>query len=258
MVCRYPAGMTATRKAAVIDEIEHLDLSSPHDGLIDRIATEVPDPRDPRGVRHSVASIIAVATVAVLGGAKSFRAVGEVAADLPAQILERLRCRIRPDTDGERVAPTESTIRRNLGRLDGDALDRCVSRWLKDELTAGRLKTDGELAALSLDGKWLRGTAKCGADQLKLFAAVTHGTTTVAAQVQVDDTSNETTAFEPLLDELGDDLDGTVITADAAHTTARNARSIVDRNGHYLLQVKKNQPKLYDTVTTLHPGSFSP
>jgi hypothetical protein len=125
--CRYPV-MTATRKAAVIDEIEDLDLSSPGNGLLDRLTAEVPDPRDPRGVRHSVASIIAVATVAVLGGAKSFRAVGETAADLPAQILERLRCRIRPDTDDQRVAPTESTIRRNLGRLDADALDRCVSR----------------------------------------------------------------------------------------------------------------------------------
>jgi hypothetical protein len=256
LVGRDLSTMTPTRKAAVIAEINQLDLTSPG-GLLERIAREVPDPRDPRGIRHSVTSIVAIAAVAVIGGAKSFRAIGEAAADLPAQVLERLRCRVRPNSGNVRVAPAESTIRRNLARLDGDALDRCLNRWLLDELAAGRLDPDGELAAIALDGKWLRGTAKQGSDQVKLFAAVIHGTGTVAAQTQVDDTSNETTAFGPLLDELGD-LDGAVITADAAHTSTRNARSVVDRNGHYLLQVKKNQPKLYETVTTLDPGSFSP
>jgi hypothetical protein len=54
-----------------------------------------------------VTSIVAIAAVAVIGGAKSFRAIGEAAADLPAQVLERLRCRVRPNSGNLRVAPAE-------------------------------------------------------------------------------------------------------------------------------------------------------
>ena len=38
---------------------------------------EVPDPRDPRGVRHTLASLLLAAVAAVLAGARSFTAIGE-------------------------------------------------------------------------------------------------------------------------------------------------------------------------------------
>jgi hypothetical protein len=51
----------------------------------------VPDPRDPRGVRHTLTSLLLAAVAAVLAGARSFTAIGERAADAPAlpQILKR-------------------------------------------------------------------------------------------------------------------------------------------------------------------------
>ncbi|WP_420497449.1 transposase family protein [Parafrankia sp. FMc2] len=41
----------------------------------------VPDPRKPRGRRHSLAVVLTLATCAVLAGARSFTAIGEWAAD---------------------------------------------------------------------------------------------------------------------------------------------------------------------------------
>ncbi|MGV9713222.1 transposase family protein [Gordonia sp. NPDC003424] len=37
----------------------------------------IPDPRDPRGVRHPLLEILVIAAAAVLGGARSFAAIGD-------------------------------------------------------------------------------------------------------------------------------------------------------------------------------------
>ncbi|WP_308432065.1 transposase family protein [Streptomyces cinnamoneus] len=46
-------------------------------GLLERLA-QVPDPRDPRGVRHALAAVLALSTCAVLTGATSLLAVRRV------------------------------------------------------------------------------------------------------------------------------------------------------------------------------------
>lgn len=44
--------------------------------LLERLA-QVPDPRDPRGVRHALTVVLALTACAVLAGATSLLAVGE-------------------------------------------------------------------------------------------------------------------------------------------------------------------------------------
>ena len=39
---------------------------------------QVPDPQDRRGVRHSAGSLLALAAAAVLAGARSFAAIGDM------------------------------------------------------------------------------------------------------------------------------------------------------------------------------------
>ena len=47
----------------------------------------VPDPRDPRGVRHSLTSMLLASVAAVLAGARSLAAIGEWIADAPPGVL---------------------------------------------------------------------------------------------------------------------------------------------------------------------------
>jgi hypothetical protein len=54
--------------------------------LLEQLAL-VPDPRDRRGVRHSLTSLLLAAVAAVLAAARSFTAVGEWVADAPRQVL---------------------------------------------------------------------------------------------------------------------------------------------------------------------------
>ena len=54
---------------------------------------QVPDPRDPRGVRHTLTSLLLATAAAVLAGARSFTEIGEWAADAPARVLGALGVR---------------------------------------------------------------------------------------------------------------------------------------------------------------------
>jgi hypothetical protein len=51
----------------------------------------VPDPRNPRGVRHRISTILALAVCAVLVGCRSFTAIGQWAAGASDQVLTTLR-----------------------------------------------------------------------------------------------------------------------------------------------------------------------
>lgn len=238
------------RRSAIVD-CNVLDFDS-SDGLLARLG-RLPEHRSARGIRHSIASILAVAIVATLSGAKSFRGIGEVAADLPQDVLERLGCKYHP-TRRCYVAPSENTLRTTLQRVDADALDKVVGSWLADQ---DRGQPAGPVG-LAVDGKWLRGTGNSGAEQIKLFAALDHCSGSVLGQTQVPENTTEASAFGPLMNQLGG-LDGKVITADAAHTTQANARQVVeDHHGDYVFALKGNQPTAEATAKTLPGGSFSP
>ncbi|MFK4227969.1 transposase family protein [Streptomyces sp. NPDC019890] len=87
----------------------------------------MPDPRDPRGVRHALVVVLALTACAVPAGATSLLAVGEWITGAPPSVLERLG--VRPDPlSPKRCLPAEAMVRRLLGRIDGDALDRAVGR----------------------------------------------------------------------------------------------------------------------------------
>ena len=71
----------------------------------------LPDPRDRRGMRFTLACVIAVAIAARLAGCDSFTAVGEWAASRPQRVLKALGCPLSKRA-GVHVAPSEKTVRR--------------------------------------------------------------------------------------------------------------------------------------------------
>jgi len=215
---------------------------------------QVPDPRDPRGVRHTLTSLLVAAVAAVLAGAQSLAAAGEWVADAPPQVLAALGIRRDPLT-GRFQPPAEATIRRVLESVDAEALEAAVGSWLAGRLQASDQRPGrGRRArrALAVDGKALRGTrhASGGGQAVHLLAVADQQASAVLAQAAVDGKTNEITAFAPLLEPL--DLAGAVITADALHTQREHAQFLVsDKHAHYILVVKRNQPSLYAQVKNL-------
>jgi DDE_Tnp_1-associated len=137
-------------------------------GLLEVLA-QVPDPRGRRGRRFGLVFLLAVAVICVLVGAKSFREIGDQAADLPQELLAALGGRPRPLRRAI-TAPSEKRIRTLLQDLDAAALDVITGGWPRALAAAGRL--DRLLTAIAIDGKWLRGV---GDGQVKLFATTRTG-----------------------------------------------------------------------------------
>ncbi|WP_406416020.1 transposase family protein [Streptomyces sp. NBC_00873] len=103
-------------------------------GLLERLA-EVPDPPDPRGVRHTLAAVLALTACAVLARARSLPAVGEWLADVPPHVLAMVGARPDPRTRSRVTGCAPSAV----GRESGDRAD----------LRAGREKRQPWQAPLS-------------------------------------------------------------------------------------------------------------
>jgi predicted transposase YbfD/YdcC len=215
-------------------------------GLLEVLA-QVRDPRRRRGRRFSLVFVLAVAVACVLAGARSFREIGDHAADLPQQVLARLGGR-RHLLRGRIVAPSEKRIRTLLQSLDARNLDEVTGAWLRALADAGRL--DSLLTAIAIDGKWLRGVGD--GQQVKLFAAMLHERKVVIAQHAIPEDTNEITQVKALLDPV--DLTSAVVTGDAAHAQRETAAYIAGppedggRGSAYFLYVKANQPGLQQAV----------
>jgi len=202
----------------------------------------VPDRRQAQGKRHPLSAMLLLACVAMLCGAKSESAIAEWAANYP-----HWRARLgftHPK------GPHQSTVQRVLARVDCRAVEDAVAAWVQQVLAACS-PPDAPLpfAAMAIDGKTLRTSAKSGACDAHLVSALRQRLGVVLGQVAVPDKTNEITAMDDLLVRLV--LAGWVVTTDALFTQTDIAQTILDAGGDYLLAVKENQPTLYEDVTIL-------
>ena len=199
----------------------------------------VADPRKRRGVRHGLVGVLTSVVCAVTAGARSFVAIAEWVADLPAEVSAALGV--------DQRCPSESAIRRLLGRVDADLFDAVIGGFVQ-RLCATRAPA-GRRRVLAVDGKTLRGSRHATTDRevpgKHLLAVIDQHTRTVLTQIGVDGKSNEITAFTPLLHRLTHlSLAGVVITADAMHTQRDHVTWLTSRGAHWVLTVKGNQPGL--------------
>ena len=175
-----------------------------------QVLRNITDPRDRRGARHSLFTVLSLAVTGVLAGCCNLTAIWEHATDLTGADLEAL------GLEKGQTLPSESTIRRVLQDLDPADVDAHLRSWL-----CTRTGTIEGRTVIAVDGKTMRG-ARTGKDPAPhLLAALDQATGTVLAQARVADKSNEIPALRELLKPL--DLDGVVVSADAMHTQTDTA-----------------------------------
>jgi len=234
--------------AALADQVEGVELPDPVAVAPDlrSALAGVADPRKRRGVRHGLVGVLTSVVCAVTAGARSFVAIAEWVADLPAEVSAALGV--------DQRCPSESAIRRLLGRVDADLFDAVIGGFVQ-RLCATRAPA-GRRRVLAVDGKTLRGSRHATTDGevagKHLLAVIDQHTRVVLGQVDVEGKTNEITAFIPLLDTLtGIDLAGTVITVDALHTQREHVTELAARGAHWVLSVKGNQPRLRRQLAAL-------
>ena len=190
----------------------------------------VPDPRDPRGVRHCLASILAMCTAAAVCGCTSLEDVTAWVLAADPQVLAVLGC---PRNGlGICVPPHPDTIVLVFTLISAQQLADHAGEFLARRAAAGpHPRQRAGLAAARNGRQGLRGAA--GPDGLipYLLAAATHDTTAVIAERLIGPKTNEVPEFAPLLRELNArvPLAGHVNTIDAGHTVRSHAVSQMPR-----------------------------
>jgi predicted transposase YbfD/YdcC len=210
-----------------------MEVEAPR-GLL-RFFDELEDPRMERTKLHSLQDILFIAICGVICGADSWTEVeefGEVREDWFRQFLNL-----------PNGIPSHDTFGRVFSKLDPSQLERCFSAWMATlaETSQGRL--------VAIDGKTLRRSfdKASGKAAIHMVSAWCETNQMVLGQLATEEKSNEITAIPRLLEML--DITDCVVTIDAMGCQKAIAEKIIERKGHYVLQVKDNQKGLHDLLT---------
>ena len=175
--------------------------------------TAVPDPRCRRGQRYQLAPVLALSVCAMVCGARSLYAIAQWGRDHRQQVCEALGIT-------RLTTPDSSTLHRIFRRLDVEAFESVLGRWL-----SARSLQAGE--AVALDGKTLRGIHGDQLPGVHLVAAFTHDSGLVLTQEAAPGKGQELAAVMTVLARL--DLQGHVVTGDALLAQRELCRQVVKK-----------------------------
>lgn len=136
---------------------------------------------------------------------------------------------------------SEATISRMLSGMDEEMFALILADW------AGRILKEHGIHII-IDGKALRG----GTEKIKggkvpyVLNAMDAATQLVIGQLALTEKSNEAAAIPLLLKQLN--ISGNTFTIDAIGTNQYIMESILGCGGHLVLQVKRNNPALYEEI----------
>jgi predicted transposase YbfD/YdcC len=141
--------------------------------------------------------------------------------------------------------PCAATLYHVLRQLDGSLVEATLGAWAASVLTA-LPPAPGELEALAIDGKTLRGSRQQAAPAVHLLSVRSHRSGLTRWQQAVADKTNEIPVLEDVLRGLL--VEGRVITVDALLTQRAIADRIVQGGGDDVRLVKGNQPQLQHDI----------
>jgi len=190
---------------------------------------------DPRGsnTHFRIGPVLTLVVMALLSGARDVAQIARFATRLQPQQRAALALPIKKGTRRFYEVPGYSVFYTLLKRLDPEVLAQAINGWLREH--AGTLPS-----ALSLDGKMIR-------EVMGTVTLADHQDGSPVALAMMDQKEGtlrcEQTAAMALVASLPT-LEGQTLTADPLHCQRGLARTIVDKGGDYLFQIKGNQKKL--------------
>lgn len=188
------------------------------------------DPRDIRGKKYKLIDILIMTIYGILCGLTDFTNIADFLKIKEDYFTELLGL--------ENGTPSHDCLSDIFARIDSKKFMEIFIEWIKEILVSANGKN------ISIDGKAIRSAIDKinGGNTPYIVSAFIGEIGLSIGQVKVDDKSNEITAIPDLLDLLN--IEGATITIDAIGTQEEIANKIVDKKGHYVLKVKKNQKEL--------------
>jgi predicted transposase YbfD/YdcC len=197
---------------------------------------------DPRAANasHPLADVLFCVIVAVCCGADSFVAAELVANERKAFIKKYVPLR--------RGVPSHNCMGHVFGSIDPKQFLGAFADFM--ERLTGRPRKD----IINIDGKSLRGVVGAAntrdpdavAEQVQMINAFSAVRRIVLGQIRSAQVVSEVKGAQELLALL--EINGCVVTADAAHTTQGTLGLIKERGGDAVVAVKANTPKLSSDI----------
>jgi len=196
---------------------------------------DLPDPRLASRCAYPLQEMLLVALCAIASDADDWVHVAEWG-ELKLDWLRRFL----PFEGG---IASHDTFSRLFAMLDAERFGACFVAWMSQlcPTLAGQ--------SIAIDGKSVRGSHDGGTGMVHLVSAWHNGMGVTLGQVRTAAKSNEITAIPELLDAL--DIAGATITMDAMGCQREIVQQIVERQGHYIIGLKNNQPTLAQAVEAL-------
>lgn len=143
--------------------VPRMKLSAEHMQSLPAFFRQITDPRRAQGRRHPLPAVLAIATAAVLCGARGYQAISDWAQALSPRARARFRCRYR---NGHYFAPSKSILRDVLMRVDPVELDQAFQQW---NANYGALDE-----SLAIDGKTLCNALDEAGRQTHVMSVIGH------------------------------------------------------------------------------------
>jgi hypothetical protein len=209
-----------------------LPLKAPEVASLREVFVKAPDPRA-SNTKYRTAPVLVIISLALLAGRREIAEIARFATTLTPPQRRRLGLPRKKGTRAFYEVPGYDVFYQVLTRMDPEEFAKRLSHWLSSR--AGSLPM-----ALAMDGKMIR-------NHIGLLTLAQHedgAPQAVAVYDQKEGTERcEQTAAQALLESL-ETLEGKMITADPLHCQRKAARTIVEKGGDYLLQIKANQKRL--------------
>lgn len=189
--------------------------------------------------------MLAAVVCATLCGARGYSAIVQWLHALPVPWWHRLGFTRRP--------PKDHAFRDLLAAIAPEMFEDAVRAWMQTLLGDS---VTGELRAVAIDGKTLRGTLAAHQRAVHLLSLFDQRLGGVLSQQRVDEKTNEHKAALELLQTIV--LTDTVITGDAIFCQREVCQTIIDSGGDYFVVVKENQPSLQQDIAAEFRPAFSP
>ncbi len=202
------------------------------------VLSVIPDPRRVRGVRYKYCDLILLIIYAILSGFST-------GVDIEFFVEEKFEY-FQKLIDLKSV-PSHDTFSRILRITNFDNLASILSSWLV-KYYPETYKKYQNMKVLHIDGKATRAASEKskGEKPIYLLNAMYEGGSISVYSKRVGEKTNELGELPEFLKQFN--LEETIVTIDAIGTNESVFNTIVEKKGHYLLQVKDNQSRLKSEI----------
>lgn len=192
------------------------------------------DPRDVRGKKYKLIDLLIMTIYGILCGLEDYTNIAFFLKKKEEYFTKLLKL--------ENGIPSHDCLSDIFSVINSEKFMEIFIQWTKKIIEQKTNKI------ISIDGKAVRAaTDKVNSGNIPYIVSAFLGDIGVSiGQVKVEDKSNEITAIPELLDLI--DIKDAYITIDAIGTQTKIAEKIVEKGGHYALDVKNNQKNLYKSI----------